>query len=177
VKVPRAGVLAAGAAAVAAGADWVIHFRTPRWILIGAFDHPAHLATAGLIALNLPPRSRAWHAGFMAGALLPDVDHVPLALAPQHPGAGDPRPATHSAAAAIPLFALARVSGGDALSGMAWGTLAHLARDIATGTGVPLLSPLSRRLHKVPYVLYAGALAMLALMAVRGGPDKPVAGR
>ena len=48
-----------------------------------------------LIALNLPPRSRAWHAGFMAGALLPDVDHVPLALAPEHPGPEHPRPDTH----------------------------------------------------------------------------------
>ncbi len=177
MRAPRPGVLAAGAAAVAAGADWVIHFRTPRWILIGVFDHPAHLATAGLIALNLPPRSRAWHAGFMAGALLPDVDHVPLALAPRHPGAGDPRPATHSAAAAIPLFALARASGADGLSGLAWGTLAHLARDIATGTGVPLLSPLSRRLHKVPYGVYAGGLAVLTLTAVRGNTDKPGADR
>jgi membrane-bound metal-dependent hydrolase YbcI (DUF457 family) len=171
------GALAAVAAAVVVGADWVIHFRTPRWILIGLFDHPAHLATAGLIALNLPPRSRAWHAGFMAGALLPDVDHVPLALAPEHPGPGHPRPATHCLAAVLPLFALARTSGSDAASGAAWGSLAHLGRDIAMGTGVPLLSPFRRHLYRVPYPLYAAALAVLALMAVRAGrsSEAPIA--
>ena len=79
-------LLATASVAVIAGADAVIRFRPPRWILIAAFDHPAHLATAALIALNAPPRSRSWHAGFMAGALLPDADHIPLALAEEKPG-------------------------------------------------------------------------------------------
>jgi LexA-binding, inner membrane-associated putative hydrolase len=165
----RTDVLAAAAVAVVAGADWVIRYRTPRWIMIAAFDHPAHLATAGLVALNLPPRSATWHAGFMAGALLPDADHVPLALAKESPGPMDSRPATHCAAAAVPLFALARASGSDVVSGAAWGTLAHLARDIAIGPGVPLWSPMRRDDVRVPYPLYAGALAVLALTAVRAG--------
>ena len=100
-------VLAAVAAAVVAGADWVIRFRPPRWIVLAVFDHPAHLATAGLIALNLPSRSPRWHAGFMAGSLLPDVDHVPLALAEQHPTSDDRAPRHPLPAAVAPLFALA----------------------------------------------------------------------
>jgi hypothetical protein len=169
VGLRRAQVLAAASVAVIAGADSVIRFRPPRWILIAAFDHPAHLATAALIALNLPPRSRSWHAGFMAGALLPDADHVPLALAEEKPGMMDSRPGTHCAVAAAPLFALARASGSDALSGAAWGTLAHLVRDIAVGPGVPLWSPVRRNDVRVPYPVYAAALLALALTAVRPG--------
>jgi hypothetical protein len=158
--------LAAVALVIVAGADWVIHFRTPRWILIAAFDHPAHLATAGLIALNLPSRTRRWHAGFMAGALLPDVDHVPLALAEKHPDPGTARPATHCLAAAAPLFGLARASRSEVLDGAAWGTLAHFARDISIAPGMPLLRPLRRRDMRIPYPVYATALATLTALAL-----------
>ena len=48
-----------------------IRYRPPRWILLAPFDHPAHLATAALIALNLPSRSPRWDAGFMAGRCCP----------------------------------------------------------------------------------------------------------
>jgi membrane-bound metal-dependent hydrolase YbcI (DUF457 family) len=160
------GGLAATAAAVVAGADWVIHYRTPRWIRIAAFDHPAHLATAGLVALNLPRRPLRWHAGFMAGALLPDADHVPLALAETHPEPSSPRPGTHSLATVAPLFALARASNSKLLDGAAWGTLAHFARDLAMGPGIPLLGPFHRRSVRVPYPVYAGALAALAILAL-----------
>ncbi len=160
-------LLAAASVAVIAGADAVIRFRPPRWILIAAFDHPAHLATAALIALNAPPRSRSWHAGFMAGALLPDADHVPLALAEEKPGMMDSRPSTHCAAATVPLFVLARATGSDVISGAAWGTVTHLVRDIAVGPGVPLWSPVRRHDVRVPYPLYATALLALALIAVQ----------
>ena len=169
----RPALLAAASVAVIAGADAVIHFRPPRWILIAVVDHPAHLATAALIALNLPPRSRGWHAGFMAGALLPDADHVPLALAKEKPGLMDSRPGTHAAAATVPLFVLGRAFGSDVISGAAWGALAHLVRDIAGGPGVPLWNPVRRHDVRVPYPLYAAAVLALALTAVRPGRADP----
>ena len=98
----RRAIALASLAAVAA-ADWKIHKRRPRWILVGLFDEPAHLATAALVLVNLPPRSPRWSAGFMAGALLPDLDHVPLALARVHPDIDDPRPITHCLLALAPL--------------------------------------------------------------------------
>jgi hypothetical protein len=154
-----------GSLATIAGADYVIHRRTPRWLLIGVFDEPAHLATNVLVLLNLPPRSRAFEAGFLAGAVALDADHVPLALAPAHPGGRDPRPTTHSlplvgaaAAAALVLPARARAIG----LGLAAGSLGHLWRDLASGRGAALLWPLSHRHVRVPYWLYAATQVALA---------------
>ena len=160
------GKLAAAALAIVAGADWVIHYRSPRWILIALFDHPAHLATSALVALNLPSRSPRWHAGFMAGSLLPDVDHVPLALAKEHPTPGTRRPATHCLVAIAPLFALARVSRSDLADGAAWGTVAHFARDVSIPPGAPLLRPLNKDDLLIPYAVYAAALTALAALAL-----------
>jgi hypothetical protein len=158
------GKLAAAAALVVGAADWVIHFRRPRWILIALFDHPAHLATAALMALNLPSRPARWHLGFMAGSLLPDVDHVPLAVG-EHPAPGTRRPPTHCLAAVAPLFALARATRSEAIGGAAWGTLAHFARDVSIPPGAPLLKPFRDEDLLVPYAIYALALAGLAAMA------------
>ena len=112
--------------------------------MLGLLDEPAHLATAALIRRDLP---------FLVGSVLPDLDHVPYALAPVHPNPGDPRPRTHTLAlsAAVALVSPAAAAG----------TLAHFARDLADGSGVPLLWPLSDRELRVPYPLYAGALAAL----------------
>jgi membrane-bound metal-dependent hydrolase YbcI (DUF457 family) len=153
------------AALVVAGADWVIHFRRPRWILIALFDHPAHVATAALVALNLRGRSPRWHLGFLGGSLLPDVDHIPLALG-EHPAPEARRPSTHSLAAVAPLFALARATRSDLADGAAWGTLAHFARDVSMAPGAPLLKPFRDEDLLVPYAAYALALAGLAAMAV-----------
>jgi hypothetical protein len=159
------GKLAAGAAAVVAAADWVIHYRRPRWIMIAPYDHAAHLATSALVALNLPGRSPRWHAGFMAGSLLPDVDHVPMALG-EHPTPGTRRPPTHSLLAIAPLFALARATRSELVDGAAWGTVAHFARDVSIDPGAPLLSPLRSEDLRIPYAVYALALAGLAGMAI-----------
>jgi hypothetical protein len=152
-------------AAVVAAADWVIHYRTPRWIMIAAYDHPAHLATAGLVALNLPSKPARWHAGFMAGSILPDVDHIPLAIG-EHPTPGTRRPPTHCLVAVAPLFALARATGSETVDGAAWGTLAHFARDVSIHPGAPLLRPFHREDLRIPYAVYALALAGLAGMAM-----------
>lgn len=163
--------LALGCLAAVAAADWAIRSRRPPWILVGLLDEPAHVATAGLALLNLRPRSAHWAAGFMAGSVLPDVDHVPLALSRIHPELDDPRPITHCLLVAAPLLGAARLlpdgAARDAAAGAAAGTLAHFARDLAVGTGVALFRPLTTRHFKVPYPLYVAALAALAGRAAR----------
>ena len=153
--------------ATVVAADWTIRRRRPRWIVVGLLDEPAHLATAGLVLVNLRPRSTEWAAGFMAGAALPDLDHIPLALSRIHPSVDDPRPVTHCLLAVSPLFAAAALAGAgparDALGGAAVGTLAHFARDLAVGTGVALFQPLVHSNLKLPYRLYAAALTALTL--------------
>ena len=153
--------------ATVAAADWTIRNRRPRWILVGLLDEPAHLATAGLVLVNLTPRSTGWAVGFMAGAALPDLDHIPLALSRIHPSVDDPRPVTHCLLAVSPLAAAALVMrpgpARDAAAGAALGTLAHFARDLAVGTGVALFQPFTPRNVKVPYALYAAGLTALAL--------------
>ena len=148
------------------GCDWVVLRRRPRWIVSGIFDHPAHLATAALVLLNLAPRPRGWGRGFLAGSLLPDVDHIPLALREEHPALDDPRPVSHCLLAIVPVAALAAALRSRPLAGAAAGMLAHFARDLGVGTGVPLAWPVSRRALRVPYRVYAGACAVLAVRAV-----------
>jgi membrane-bound metal-dependent hydrolase YbcI (DUF457 family) len=145
----------------------VIHRRRPRWILVGLFDHPAHAATAGLVLVNLSPRSRGWRTAFLAGSLLPDLDHVPLVLRPVRPTLDDPRPLSHCLAAVAPVAGLAAATGDPRFAAAAGGMLAHFARDLGVGTGVPLLWPASRRPLRVPYPVYAAACVLLALRGLR----------
>ena len=151
--------------AAIAGADYVIKRHRPPWLLIGPFDHTAHLATAGLVLLNLPPRSPEWSAAFLGGSLLPDVDHVPLALRPVHPSADDPRPVRHCLLAVAPVAAAAAARRSEPLAATAAGMLAHFARDLGVGSGVPLLWPLTRYSVRLPYPAYAAACLALAVRA------------
>jgi hypothetical protein len=144
--------------ATIAVADVVLHRRKVPWLAIGIFDHPAHLATAELLALNVR-RSKRWERGLLVGALLPDVDHIPLALQEEHPEDGDPRPNTHTPLAVVPVVAAAAVTGSDALRGVAVGMLTHYARDLAVGGGLPMMG----RTLRAPYSGYAVACAVLAL--------------
>jgi hypothetical protein len=136
----RQRLAALGCLATIAVADYVIRRRRPRWIVMGMFDHPAHVATAALLRRNPS-------ASYLAGSLLPDVDHIPLALRLVHPDPGDPRPVTHCLLTVAPVAAVNR----DAARGM----LAHFVRDLGVGTGVPLLWPFTRRSVRVPYAAYA----------------------
>ena len=131
-------------------ADYVIERRRPRWILVGFFDHPAHVATAMLIH----PKGGA---AYLAGSLLPDLDHIPLALRSVQPSLDDPRPVSHCLLAVAPVAAFNRAA--------AAGMLAHFARDVGVGTGVPLLWPATRRSIRVPYAVYAAGCVLLARRA------------
>ena len=153
---------ALGCLATIGAADYVLQRRKPRWILVGFFDHPAHVATAGLLALNVRNRPSRWTACFLAGSLLPDLDHLPLILREQHPTTDDPRPVTHCLLAIAPLAAAAALTQSERLHGAATGMAAHFARDLGVGSGVPLLWPVSRRSVRVPYPVYAAACAALA---------------
>jgi membrane-bound metal-dependent hydrolase YbcI (DUF457 family) len=149
--------------ATIAVADAVLHRKRVPWLAIGIFDHPAHLATSGLVAVNVQGRGARWLQGLMAGSLLPDLDHVPLALRRDRPKQGDPRPVTHCLLSVAPVAVLARATGDERLHGVVAGMLSHFARDLAVGSGVPLLWPGTRRSFKVPYPAYAIALSVLAL--------------
>jgi len=136
--------------AVIAVADYVILRHPPRWHAIVLFDHPAHLATAVLLGGTDPV--------YLAGSLLPDVDHLPTAL--RNPKVGDPRPRTHSL---LVVAAAALVS-----RRLAAGAAAHFARDLAVDPGVPLVWPLSHGTARIPYALYAAAV--IAASVRRAGP-------
>jgi LexA-binding, inner membrane-associated putative hydrolase len=144
--------------ATIAVADAVLHRVKLPWLAIGIFDHPAHLASAELVALNVR-RSKAWRRGLLVGALLPDVDHIPLALRPEHPRDGEPRPNTHTLLAVAPVAAAAAITGSEPLRGAAAGMLTHYVRDLAVGGGLPMMG----RSLRAPYPAYAVACAVLAL--------------
>ena len=123
-----------GSLAAIAIADWVIANVKLPWLAVGLFDEPAHLATGYLLGGSDPV--------FLAGSVLPDVDHVPLVF--NSPQRGDPRPKTHSLYAAAAVAPFSRK--------LAAGMLAHLARDLALEPGVPLFGG---RSFRVPYTAYA----------------------
>ena len=163
---PSRRALALGCLATIAVADYIMHRRRPRWIVLGLYDHPAHLATAGLVALNVPRRSQRWLLGFLVGSLLPDVDHVPLALRRPHPSPDDARPVSHCLLAVVPAAALAGATQSERLHGTAAGMVAHFLRDLGVGSGVPLLWPATPRSVRVPYAVYATLCALAAARAL-----------
>jgi membrane-bound metal-dependent hydrolase YbcI (DUF457 family) len=165
--------IALGCLATIAAADYTLHRRKPRWLLIGVFDHPAHVATAALVALNAPARPARWTAAFMVGSLLPDLDHVPLVLRERHPTADDPRPVSHCLLAVAPVAALAGLTQSERLHGAASGMVAHYVRDLGVGSGVPLLWPVTNRSLRVPYAVYATACAALAGRVLAGMVRSP----
>jgi membrane-bound metal-dependent hydrolase YbcI (DUF457 family) len=158
----RRALAALGCLATIGAADYVLKRRKPRWILVGLFDHPAHVATAGLLAVNVTNRPSRWTAGFLAGSLLPDLDHLPLLLREQHPTTDDPRPVTHCLLAIAPVAIAAGLTQSERLHGTAAGMAAHFARDLGVGSGVPLLWPVTSRSVRMPYAAYALACAALA---------------
>jgi hypothetical protein len=142
-----------GCLAVIAFADYVILRHPPRWHAVALFDHPAHVATAILLG----GRRLGTDPFYLAGSLLPDLDHIPAALG--NPELGDPRPNTHSI---LVLGATALVS-----RRVAAGVAAHFVRDLALDPGVPLLWPFTGRQLRLPYAAYAALLTALAASRLR----------
>jgi len=162
--------LCAGAVGLIVVIDLVLQAR--RWpvLVVGVLDEPAHLATAALLlAALLPSRARRLVPWALAGAVLIDLDHVPLylwdALAAGAPG----RPVTHSLCtvlvlAAVGLRAPRRLR--TAFSGLALGVALHLVRDLATGPGAPLWWPAGPASVTVPHPAYLTLMALAAVLAV-----------
>lgn len=151
-------------------ADALIKDTKPPTIVLGALDEPAHVATTVLLVVAVARRAPA---GFVVAAVIAsvglDLDHVPGYLGTDALTAGTPRPYSHSLATVMLLSAgavLARGGGRAVLAGVAFGVLAHLIRDTATGTGVALLWPLSSEAVRVSYGWYAGGVVALAAAGV-----------
>ena len=131
--------------------------------VVGLLDEPAHLLTAYL-ALACTGPARRWWGWVLAGAVLIDLDNLPLYLGAEGiTGADGGRPVTHSLLT-VGVLALVGLVLRPAL-GLALGVALHLCRDLATGPGVPLLWPVADGNVQVPYPAYLLALAVLTLMA------------
>ncbi|MGE5635960.1 MAG: hypothetical protein ACM3UV_03310 [Nocardioidaceae bacterium] len=156
------------ALAVVLAADAALALDPP-WPLGGLLDEPAHAATAALALMCLPPRPRGWRAGYAVASLGVDADHLPLMRRRAEITSATPRPPAHTLAvpALLGAAALLPSRAGALLRGAAAGALIHLARDLATGPGVALLAPIDRRQLRLPYGVYAAALAALAVRAAR----------
>jgi len=163
--------LALGCLATVAAADLTLRRRKPPWIVVGLFDHPAHLATGALVALNVRGRPKRWRQACLVGSLIADVDHIPMALRPELPTIDDPRPVSHCLLAVAPVAAAAGLTQSERLHGLATGMLAHYLRDVAVGSGVQLLWPLTSRSVKVPYAAYLAACLALAARSAQVLPD------
>ena len=172
------GRTAAAALGVVFAADALIAATDPPWLVGGALDEPAHLATAALVLTALPPRPAPWTAGFLAGSVAVDADHIPLIPARARITTGTRRPGGHSLVTALAAGGLAlalRGAGRQAAAGGAAGVCAHFARDVASARGVALARPLSDVEVRVPWAAYAAAMVALAGISVRRARRSPAA--
>jgi inner membrane protein len=162
----RLSVIAALAAVLAL--DAVVDENWPL-ILLGPFDEIGHLATAWvLLVALLPDRCRPLMPWALLGAVVIDVDHIPLYV--WDVGTADPegRPITHSLTVVLVLLAFSRLPGRlrTPLSGLALGVLLHLVRDVVTGPGVPLFWPVTGTSVLASYSLYVWLLCLATAWAV-----------
>lgn len=137
-------------------------------------DEPAHAATALLFLAALRPRPLKGHGlGVVLGAVLIDVDHVPMGLGWDVLTRGTNRPYSHSLLTLIGVMVVASCLRGGRRQlafAVAFGLAAHLVRDMATG-GVPLFWPSAARV-RLPYGAYTAILlAAVALAAWRARAD------
>jgi hypothetical protein len=149
-------VLAAGAAVSVAFDAWTDRRATPPPLpVLAALDWTAHLATTALALRALPPRAAdRLAAPALVATIAIDADHLPIAAAMAR-GADDlPRPRPHTFVVPALLAAARR-------HGAAFGTAAHLARDLFNGPGVAVAWPVSPRLVRLPVAVEAVVLATL----------------
>lgn len=91
--------------------------------------------------------------------MLIDLDHVPIAVAISR-GEDLPRPRPHTFLTPLALALAGRRS-------VAFGVLAHLARDLFNGPGVDALWPLRSDRVRLPVAAEAVALGALLVRAAR----------
>jgi inner membrane protein len=139
-------------------------------LVVGLLDEPAHLATAALVLLALPPVPLRATALVLVGSVGLDLDHIPLYLQVPHVAAAGGRPVTHSLLTVALLLLAARVAPRSRpyLLPLAGGILLHFLRDIATGPGIPLFWPYDHAVV-LPYELYVAVLVALTLVGAGKG--------
>jgi inner membrane protein len=160
------GLAPLAALAVVAGLDLVMGSRRWPTVVVGVLDEPAHLLTAAIVLAALPAAARLNWPWALAGAVLIDLDHIPLYVWGDAVEGDGGRPGTHSLATVLLLLGLAALlpRGRTALTGLAVGVSLHLVRDVATGPGIPLAWPFPGR-AEIPYTWYAAALTLAAVAA------------
>ena len=165
---PRSG---AAAALIVFATDAVARLREWPRPIAGVLDETAHLATGVALLASAPrPVPEGHAAGIIAGSVLLDADHVPELFGTDLLRNGTSRPVPHS------LATLALLARGRRTRAAAVGVAAHLVRDLATGNGVQILWPLSRRPYAIPYSVYAGLLLAAAALSARPAPSAPPPG-
>ena len=150
--------------------DLLLWLLSPGRVLVGVMDETAHVVTA-VIVLSQAARTvpLVVFVGVLVGAVVIDLDHIPMELGLDALTADGRRPYTHSlvSVAALGLACLAVPRRWVAfVAGVTLGIACHLLRDLGTAGGVPLLWPLSARSIEVPYLLYAALLALLVTRSV-----------
>jgi inner membrane protein len=177
----RAGVVAGALAALAAVVVLDLALDARSWSVPAEalLDEPAHLLTAWLLLTAVGVRSRQVVVWVLAGAVLIDLDHLPLysGLAVT---AGGGRPVSHSVTTVLVLLAAAGLwrAQRTRLAALALGVVLHLVRDVGSGPGVPALWPWLWGSLRVPYPVYlavlGAAVVVIAVRAWRDGADAAV---
>ena len=127
------------------------------------------MLTAWLVLRSLRPHLADWPVArwAVAGAVLIDLDHIPLYLTNGDFAVDGGRPPTHSLLLAFALLMAGVVRPWRRTAmGLSVGALLHFARDVATGPGVPLTWPFHTEAWSVPYPAYAVAITMVAGLGV-----------
>jgi inner membrane protein len=156
-----------------------------RWpvAVTGLLDEPAHLLTAWLVlaALGLGSLRTPVVRWALAGAVLIDLDHVPLYLWGEPVAQQGSRPVAHAAVTVAVLLlvaALARRRARTAALGLAMGVALHLVRDVVGEPGVPLFWPADADDVLLPYGGYLALLVLAATVATARAVRRPaVSGR
>jgi inner membrane protein len=150
--------------------DLLLHVLQPPYPELGLLDEPAHLATATLVALVLPPRAREFVVPLLVMAVAIDLDHLPGELGVDALTMSSQRPVTHSIGgiAIVAAIAFAATRRPLVAAGAACGVAAHLLRDLGVGGGVPLGWPLATGNARFPYAVYLAAAGALAAGAAIG---------
>lgn len=162
---PKAHQLAA--LLVIAGCDAALHVLHPGFLGTAALDEPAHVATAVVVLVAIGRSDSVFLRSALVASVAIDVDHLPAQLGTQAFTAGTPRPYTHSLLGVIAIAAVAAVAvrRADVGAGVLVGLLAHLARDVATASGIAALWPFTDAPARIPYAPYFAAVAGVAALA------------